>query len=312
MANNLCTNCGYEIQKNSTRCLNCEEVKYQAELNAMKESKEAVKKIAKPNPREMIQNAKNRTRELREARLDSALAWGAAIASMESDNEETIYEDSAQNGNFCSNCGMKINFKDVYCANCGTNLRSNSSNLRDRGSDSRSVNIKKPKSKMFRIVVLLFSALLGIMVISQVFNNSSPNIETEDNPKIVEPSPEGKLVSKCRLITIPNPNAPGRLKDQIESGLSPTITVQSCTDVYVQPVDTDSREYITGLTIGNNFSDSSDAGANAEEVCATARDRRIVLNSGGGIGVNPKTATFLNSKDGFQGCIDGFNGVPQD
>lgn len=77
-------------------------------------------------------------------------------------------------------------------------------------------------------------------------------------------------------------------------------------------VDTNSREYITGLTIGNNFSDFSDAGAKAETVCATARDRRIVLSSRGGIGVDPKTASFLNSKDGFQGCVDGFNGVPQD
>jgi hypothetical protein len=77
-------------------------------------------------------------------------------------------------------------------------------------------------------------------------------------------------------------------------------------------IDTNSREYITGLTIGNNFSDYSDAGAIAEKVCATARDRRVVLSSRGGIGVDPKTASFLNTNNGFQGCIDGFNGVPQD
>ena len=80
----------------------------------------------------------------------------------------------------------------------------------------------------------------------------------------------------------------------------------------LRPVDTNSREYITGLTIGNNFSDFSDAGAIAEEVCATARDRRIVLSSRGGVGVDPRTASFLSSKEGFQGCVDGFNGVPQD
>jgi hypothetical protein len=80
----------------------------------------------------------------------------------------------------------------------------------------------------------------------------------------------------------------------------------------LEPVDTNSREYITGLTIGNNFSDFSDAGAIAEDVCATARDRRIVLSSRGGVGVDPRTASFLSSKEGFQGCIDGFNGVPQD
>ena len=64
--------------------------------------------------------------------------------------------------------------------------------------------------------------------------------------------------------------------------------------------------------IGNNFSNFSDAGAIAEKVCKTARDRRIVLSSTGGVGVDPKTASYLNSKDGLQGCIDGFNGVPQD
>jgi len=59
--------------------------------------------------------------------------------------------------------------------------------------------------------------------------------KAEDNPINDEPSPKGKWVSKCRWITIPNPNAPGRLKDQIESGISPTLLVQRCTDVYVQP-----------------------------------------------------------------------------
>jgi uncharacterized membrane protein YvbJ len=78
------------------------------------------------------------------------------------------------------------------------------------------------------------------------------------------------------------------------------------------PSKQNNREYITGLTIGNNFSDFSDAGAIAEDVCATARDRRIVLSSRGGVGVDPRTASFLRSKEGFQGCIDGFNGVPQD
>jgi hypothetical protein len=64
------------------------------------------------------------------------------------------------------------------------------------------------------------------------------------------------------------------------------------------PSEQNSREYITGLTIGKNFSDFSDAGAIAEDVCATARDRRIVLSSRGGVGVDPRTASFLSSKEG--------------
>jgi len=80
----------------------------------------------------------------------------------------------------------------------------------------------------------------------------------------------------------------------------------------VNPTQQASREYITGLTIGNNFSDFSDAGAIAEDVCSTARGRRIVLSSRGGVGVDLKTASFLETNDGMQGCIDGFNGVTQD
>ena len=80
----------------------------------------------------------------------------------------------------------------------------------------------------------------------------------------------------------------------------------------ISPTEQNSRDYITGLTIGKNFSDFSDAGAIAEDVCTTARVRRIVLSSRGGIGVDAKTASFLNSKVGFQGCVDGFNGVTQD
>jgi hypothetical protein len=38
----------------------------------------------------------------------------------------------------------------------------------------------------------------------------------------------------------------------------------------------------------------------------------VLLNSGGYFGVDPKTASFLLTDNGFQGCIDGFNGVPQD
>jgi hypothetical protein len=78
------------------------------------------------------------------------------------------------------------------------------------------------------------------------------------------------------------------------------------------PSEQNSREYITGLTIGKNFSDFSDAGAIAEDVCSTARNSRIVLSSRGGVGVDPKTASFLKTDDGMQGCIDGFNGVTQD
>ena len=79
-----------------------------------------------------------------------------------------------------------------------------------------------------------------------------------------------------------------------------------------EPVDTNSREYITGLTIGTNFSEVSYAGLSAEDVCIKARDQRVVVANGIPSYVQPKTISFLETVDGMQGCIDGFNGIPQD
>ena len=53
-------------------------------------------------------------------------------------------------------------------------------------------------------------------------------------------------------------------------------------------IDTASREYTTGRTIGENFSSVSYAGLTADEVCTAARE------------------------DGFRGCLDGFDGVPME
>jgi hypothetical protein len=78
------------------------------------------------------------------------------------------------------------------------------------------------------------------------------------------------------------------------------------------PIDTNTREYITGLTIGQNFSNASDAGASGEDICIRARDERVVVSSSGYAGVDPKTASFLLTDDGMQGCIDGFYGIPQE
>jgi hypothetical protein len=41
-------------------------------------------------------------------------------------------------------------------------------------------------------------------------------------------------------------------------------------------------------------------------------DERVVVSSSGYAGVDPKTASFLQTDDGMQGCIDGFNGIPQE
>ena len=89
-------------------------------------------------------------------------------------------------------------------------------------------------------------------------------------------------------------------------------TAEDYTNSEGVPIDTNSREYITGLTIGQNFSNVSDAGELGEDICVRARDERVVVSSSGYAGVDPKTASFLQTDDGMQGCIDGFNGIPQE
>jgi len=89
-------------------------------------------------------------------------------------------------------------------------------------------------------------------------------------------------------------------------------TAENYTNSEGVPIDTNSREYITGLTKGQNFSNASDAGEAAEDICFRARDERVVVSSSGYAGVDPKTASFLQTDDGMQGCIDGFNGIPQE
>jgi hypothetical protein len=255
---NKCPECGRQLPKGHSRCLPCDDLRYQVELENPT--------VSPPNNiafteglAEIAENRKARKAEAKKAQLDSAFAWGSAIGAQEVSED---YSYKSLPDSFCSECGVKLPSESNFCASCGkkrngTDLSSSITN------QSLYPNRKKSKSSVWVVLlILLVLAGVGYGVYGNILSNGSSN----NNPQ----------------------------------------------DYDVNSVDTNSPEYITGLTIGNNFSDFSDAGSIAEEVCATARDRRIVLSSRGGIGVDPKTATFLNSEDGFQGCIDGFNGVPQD
>lgn len=204
----------------------------------------------------MVSRKKFSNSKKKQARLDSALAWGSAIADM--DIEKPNYELSESKSNFCSNCGTELKLKGKFCSNCGVQIQEKI-NLIDQ---SQKVEKSRLRKKSVKFLIFIISLILVFFIFSkfQMRDNSTPTDYSESSPVI----------------------------------------------------DTNSREYITGLTIGNNFSSASDANAVAEDVCTTARDKRVVINSRGYQGVDPKTATFLMTDEGFQGCVDGFNGVPQD
>ena len=258
MPDNKCLECDRQLPKGHTRCLPCDDLRYQAELENPTVSPPNNIAFSK-SLAEIVENRKARKAEVKRAQLDSAFAWGSAIGEQEAEED---YSYQSLPDSFCSGCGIKLTSESNFCSACGK--KRNEFEF-DNSISHQRLYAKNKKSKPSVWVVLLFLLALtgaGYGVYENIFSNGSPSSNSEDYG--------------------------------------------------VNSVEPNSREYITGLTIGNNFSDYSDAGANAEEVCAAARDRRIVLSSRGGIGVDPKTATFLNSKDGFQGCIDGFNRVPQD
>jgi len=258
MVSGQCSDCERLVRIGSTRCLPCENLRFKEKPEFSPISPMEGDGI-KERLSEIAENRRFRKAEVKQARLDSAFAWGSAIGAQEVEEE---YSYHSLPDSFCSGCGVKLTSESNFCSACGK--KRNEFEF-DNSISHQRLYAKNKKSKPSVWVVLLFLLALtgaGYGVYENIFSNGSPSSNSEDYG--------------------------------------------------VNSVEPNSREYITGLTIGNNFSDYSDAGANAEEVCAAARDRRIVLSSRGGIGVDPKTATFLNSKDGFQGCIDGFNRVPQD
>ena len=78
MADNKCPDCGRQFPKNHTRCLPCDELKYQAELENPPVS--PLNNVGfSQSLAEIAENRKARKDQMKEAQLDSAFAWGTAI-----------------------------------------------------------------------------------------------------------------------------------------------------------------------------------------------------------------------------------------
>jgi len=229
--NSQCSECGRQLPKKHTRCLFCDDLKYQTELAngpIAKLEKDGITQRLK----EVRDNSRNKKIALEQARLDSALAWGTAISSIETSKEEVAIEASRKSINYCSNCGQKLNSNDVYCSKCG-----NSSGGVSLNSQVRSPIKHKKKSRKLVLAITVTFFLLAILMIIGSQNLINPNpIGDSKTPRVtVEPTPSPYRTNKCETTSVPNPNAPTRLKDLIESGIPLTIKVETCTDVYVQP-----------------------------------------------------------------------------
>ena len=178
MATNQCPECERQLPKGHTRCLYCDDLKYKAELEEIPtESPESDGFSQRLS--EIAENTKKRKAELRQARLDAALAWGSAIGAKEvqEDLSSVFTPDS-----FCSACGFKLASASNFCPGCGKKKNGIvSSNSIESTKLSR--REKKPISAIWTFAFLLL-ALTGIGY--GIFVNVSSNNSSSDVPQDYE------------------------------------------------------------------------------------------------------------------------------
>ena len=82
------------------------------------------------------------------------------------------------------------------------------------------------------------------------------------------------------------------------------------------PVDVTTEEYISGRQIGEEFYQSVDPFANppytGQEICDRALNTGYIFSFGKTVAVFPQARATLETTDGFQGCLDGFDGIPME
>ena len=104
-----CLECGRQLPKRHTRCLPCDDLRYQAELESPAVVPPSNVGFTQ-NLAEISGNRKAQKADLKKAQLDSAYAWGTAIGEQEEDYSNQFLPDS-----FCSGCGVKLSLSSNFC-----------------------------------------------------------------------------------------------------------------------------------------------------------------------------------------------------
>jgi hypothetical protein len=238
MTASQCAQCGRQLGKNYTRCGYCEDLKYQAELVNL-EPKNIKKKVSRNNLgdlqqsiSEMKHNKKLKKITLKQSELDAALSWGNAIAEINANDKGEISNNlPKQKTKFCSSCGQKLNYEDIYCSKCGNNLQENIFHSETRN------NIKPKRSRrrlLLPMIAIFVILILFKFISSQDLNNPNPSGSSNNTPAIDQAKQEGHWVSKCRTEWVPNPNY-DPYSTTYDNTRTQTIPINKCTDVYVQP-----------------------------------------------------------------------------
>ena len=154
----------------------------------------------------------------------------------------TITETPQSNQVFCTNCGVEIEIKHKYCASCGqANSLSaeqgegirNQKLHKDAKANPGLQFISKNKGSQIQFLIggLVLFLIIAIVVIARSSGGGSPG---GGSPSGGDGGTEGRWVTKCRSVMVPNPNYPG---DQVplseRIGIPKFFTEQQCTDVYI-------------------------------------------------------------------------------
>jgi hypothetical protein len=149
-----------------------------------------------------------------------------------SEKEYQQDDNIALGGNlFCTSCGRSYVGDENFCGGCGQDVK-RTTNVQQRTEISKASLPSTKKSgngKMVLGIVLILGLLLLLYPsISKGGNSGGGNSNGNDGDS------GGRWVSKCRTVSVPNPEYPG---DQVplseRIGISKFYTEQKCTDVYV-------------------------------------------------------------------------------
>jgi hypothetical protein len=142
-------------------------------------------------------------------------------------NREALSESNA----FCTSCGRSFLGSENFCGGCGQEVKW--SKITQQSSKEERVDLspsgKKRNGKVIvGILLTLGLVLLLFPLISNGGNSGGGNLNSPGGDS------EGRWVSKCRLVNVPNPEYPG---DQVplseRIGIPKFYAEQRCTDVFV-------------------------------------------------------------------------------
>ncbi len=271
--------CGTKLLPRRTKCSHCEALKNQSlsekDLNAQEqenEFKQSSSKIEEDN-----QKPKKIWKHV-ETRRSCNDDTGAQ------DLESGFLREYGQ-GSFCGACGFELATSNNFCPGCG---RKRNSNQPSKLNESLKVSPKNKKTISPVPVITFFLLAIGIGFIIFTQSNDSYNWPTTpmENPAASDIPPE-------------NPAASNDYTNN--DGI---------------PIDVSTKEYNSGRIIGEEFYRLTDPFANppytGEEVCWRALNTPYIFSFGKYLAIPPKTKEILATTDGFQGCLDGFDGIPME